>query len=76
MPFLQILLNSPFLLAGFFIKWLFFVKKGLGGDYISGLKNGFTLCRKGKKVRFSWKNLSHYAVIQLELWLNILRRLK
>ena len=29
MPFLQILLNSPFLLLGHLVKWLFFVKKGL-----------------------------------------------
>ena len=30
MPSLQILLNHPFLLAGFGIKYLFFVKKGFG----------------------------------------------
>lgn len=76
MPFLQILLNSPFLLIGFLIKWMFFLKKGLGQDYISGIAEGFSLCRQGKKVRFYWKNLSHYGRIQLELWLNMLRRLK
>lgn len=74
MPFLQILLNLPFLLAGFGIKFLFFVKKGMGGIYARGLLEGFRLCRKGKKVKFYWKNLPSYAKIQLELWINIVKR--
>ena len=76
MPFLQILLNSPFLLAGHMIKWLFFLKKGLGKEYVQGVKEGFTLCKKERKVRFLWKNLPNYVRIQLELWLNMARRLK
>ena len=40
MPGWQILLNAPFLLAGIFVKYLFFVKNGFGGDYVSGLKEG------------------------------------
>ncbi len=76
MPFLQIILNSPFLLLGHAVKWLFFLKKGLGKEYVKGVKEGFTLCKKEKKVRFLWKNLKHYIVIQLELWLNMARRLK
>ena len=76
MPFLQIILNSPLLLLGHAVKWLFFLKKGLGKEYVSGVREGFTLCRKEKKVRFSWENLPNYVVIQMELWLNIIRRLK
>ena len=76
MPFLQILLNSPFLLAGYVIKWLFFLKKGLGKEYVQGVKEGFALCKKEKKVRFLWKNLPNYVRIQWELWLNMARRLK
>lgn len=76
MPFLQIILNSPFLLTGHLIKWLFFLKKGLGKEYREGVKAGFALCRKEKKVRFQWKNLPNYVNIQLELWLNMVRRLK
>ena len=75
MPFLQIILNIPFLLLGHGIKWLFFLKKGLGKEYAMGLKEGFALCKEGKKVRFLWKNLPYYGVIQLELWLNMIRRL-
>ena len=76
MPFLQIIVNSPFLLFGHLVKWLFFLKKGLGKDYVQGVKEGFTLCKREKKVRFLWKNLPNYLVIQLELWLNMARRLK
>ena len=75
MPFLQIVINSPFLLAGFAVKWLFFLKKGLGKEYVSGLKDGIRLCREGKKEKYFGKNLSNYLKIQLELWLNVVRRL-
>ena len=76
MPFLQIILNSPFLLLGHLVKWLFFLKKGLGKDYVHGVREGITLCKREKKVRFLWENLPNYLVIQLELWLNMVRRLK
>lgn len=74
MPLAQMLLNLPFLLVGFLIKYLFFVKKGLGKDYREGLARGFELCRKHKdrKVRFLWRNLPAYVAIQVELWKNIL----
>lgn len=76
MPLLQIILNIPFLILGHCIKWLFFLRKGLGKEYIIGLKDGVALCKKEMKVRFLWKNLPNYTMIQLELWLNMLRRLK
>lgn len=76
MPWIQLILNSPLLLAGHLIKWLFFWKKGLAGEYVSGIREGIRLCRKGKKVAFQWKNLPNYIVIQWELWLNMFRRLK
>lgn len=74
MPFLQILLNSPFLLLGFLIKYLFFVRKGLGKDYIEGLQRGFRLCREHpeRKIIFQKKHLCAYVKIQLELWKNVL----
>lgn len=76
MPFLQLLLNLPFLLAGFGVKILFFALKGLGKEYVAGIKNGFQISRKGKKVPFRMKNLPNYAKIQLELWGNIIRRFR
>lgn len=79
MPFLQILLNLPFLAAGFAIKLVFFTVKGYGGIYAKGLLEGIKLCRtkegRARKVPFLTKNLGHYARIQWELWWNLLRRL-
>ncbi|MCI9680059.1 MAG: glycosyltransferase family 2 protein [Lachnospiraceae bacterium] len=76
MPAFQILLNFPFLFAGFVIKYLFFVKKGLGKTYRKGLKEGLFMCRREKKVKFCWKNLPCYGRIQLELWMNIGKRFR
>jgi hypothetical protein len=74
MPFLQILLNSPLLLAGILIKYLFFVKKGFGKEYRKGLRRGLALCRKysERKVRFRRGQVLNCLRIQLELWKNIL----
>ncbi|MGI6010578.1 MAG: glycosyltransferase family 2 protein [Ruminococcus sp.] len=78
MPLGQIFLNLPFLMAGFAIKLIFFGVKGFGREYAAGIKNGFSLCfqgrKKGKKVKFSWKNLKNYGIIQLQLWINLFRR--
>lgn len=79
MPLFQMLLNLPFLIAGFGIKFLFFCRKGFGGIYAKGLWEGGRLafCGAGrkKKVRFLWKNLKNYCKIQLELWINLFRRM-
>lgn len=74
MPLLQILLNLPFLAAGFAVKFLFFAFKGMGREYLAGIKNGFQISSKGRKVPLSPKNLPHYCRIQIELWVNIIRR--
>ena len=78
MPWLQILLNLPFLIAGFGIKILFFAKKGYGREYLAGIKNGCSISAKTsnrkKKVAFQGKNIKNYIYIQLQLWLNVLRR--
>lgn len=79
MPILQVLLNLPFLFLGYLVKLLFFLKKGLGADYMKGLGKGFQLVfsKKGRehKVRFSMKHLGNYVAIQLQLWVNMFRRL-
>ena len=78
MPLLQIIVNLPFLIPGFLVKYLFFIKKGLGHTYSKGIKKGLELCfskeGKEKKVYFSWKNLPNYIRIQWKLWINIVRR--
>ena len=79
MPSFQILLNLPLLVFGFSVKAAFFFRRGFGGVYMKGIVNGFRLCRKGaeegKKVVFKSENLPHYFRIQLELWVNCVRRL-
>ena len=75
MPFLQILINIPFLVIGFGIKALFFTAKGFGRDYLSGVVEGYKLCTRGHKVRFESAFIGNYCRIQLELWLNMFRRI-
>ena len=78
MPAPQIVLNLPFLLAGFAVKAVFFAGKGLGGTYLAGLRKGVALCRseegRGHKVRFRRERLRTYIMIQMELWRNLLYR--
>lgn len=80
MPLLQWIWNLPFLAAGFFIKFLFFCKKGMGGLYLRGLKAGF--CRlfseEGRRHRipFQRAHLGNYFAIQWQLYVNTVRFLK
>ena len=76
MPLLQILINLPFLAAGFGAKIIFFALKGFGREYLAGIKNGFQLSKKEKKVPFSLANLPRYVQIQAELWYNIILRFR
>lgn len=77
MPILQLLWNVPFLLAGFFVKWLFFIKKGMGRIYLKGLGTGIrrAVSKEGRshKVRFSLGNLGNYFVIQWQLYVNLFK---
>lgn len=76
-PILQQLLNLPFILAGILVKFLYFCKKGLGKDYLSGLMAGIRLCftkEAGRhRVHFQAKNMRYYICIQWELWRNMFR---
>lgn len=78
MPALQLLINLPFLAAGFLIKLGFFALKGFGALYVSGLGSGFKLAREGRrqgrKVRFRLRHLPSYIKIEFELLVNIFRR--
>lgn len=76
MPVGQIILNFPLLVAGFAVKFVFFFRKGFGREYLAGIKNGFEICKKERKVKFQMKNMKNYLRIQGELWANIGKRLK
>lgn len=73
MPVLQLLINSPFLLLGFLIKYLLFLKRGYGRDYSAGIREGIKSCRQLKKVPLQSKNLGHYVLIEIQLVLNLFR---
>ena len=79
MPLLQILINLPLLIPGFAVKAVFFAMRGYGGEYIRGIGRGFSFAaaagREGRKVPFRFKNLGNYMRIQLELWVNTVRRI-
>lgn len=80
MPILQILLNLPFLLAGFLVKTFFFMKKKLGKSWFLGTAEGFRLVcsEKGRKkrVRFTCSRFPTYCRIQWELWRNLWYRVR
>lgn len=68
MPLLQLLINMPFLLLGYLVKYLFFIRKGFGKEYREGFIEGLKTLRKVDKVKFRWKNTGYYFYIQ---WLLI-----
>ncbi|MCR5302892.1 MAG: glycosyltransferase family 2 protein [Lachnospiraceae bacterium] len=75
MPIVMVVLNLPFLLAGFGIKMLYFAKKGFGREYVTGIRQGFSLSRSNPKYPLRVGNTLNYCRIQLELWINIIRRI-
>lgn len=84
MPIVQLVINFVPLCAGYFIKWIFFTKKGFGKTYLEGIKEGIQTRKKCKKVPFSWRHFFHYLKIEWELIRNfflyihefLMRRLK
>ena len=63
----QLLLNSPRLLAGTFVKFLFFKKMGFGKDYVSGFLEGIRTLKDCKRVPSFKGRLQREIGIQLEL---------
>lgn len=55
------------------MKLIFFASKKYGLEYAAGIKNGFHCVKKIKKYRFMEKS-SNYGKIQLQLWINVIRR--
>lgn len=72
MPWPQLALNFIFLLAGYFIKYIFFLKKGYGKDYLDGLREGFKSRNDINKIRYD-NNLIKYIKIE---WLLIKNTVK
>lgn len=60
MPLLLGLLLSPFLLIGFFVKWIFFACKGFGGEYCRGFFEGFALFEKLERHTGGLHNIGNH----------------
>ncbi|MCZ3367114.1 MULTISPECIES: glycosyltransferase family 2 protein [Methanobacterium] len=73
MPWPQLVINGIFLLAGYFIKYIFFFKKGQGSTYLNGLKEGFNSLGKLEKTKYEHKNITNYLKIE---WLLIKNTVK
>ena len=75
MPLAQFIFNSPFLLAGFLIKYLYFRRKGFGKEYLAGIAAGFVLNRRqknaGVKQKLTAGNAGSFFGIQMQLWKNL-----
>ncbi|WP_408070096.1 glycosyltransferase family 2 protein [Butyrivibrio sp. JL13D10] len=77
MPLLQLLINLPLIIMGIIIKQIYFIKKGLGIAYFSGLAGGIKkiIRNSDKKVRFEGRHLKNYVCLEFELLFNCIRRL-
>jgi GT2 family glycosyltransferase len=70
------IVNFIFLFFGFLIKYIFFVRKGFGPIYLSGIKEGLKTRNKIEKVKFDFKNTKNYFKIEYRLIINTLKFLK
>lgn len=64
MSFIQILLNSPFLLIGHIFKYYFYKGIGFHNEYSEGIREGFKNRKVVNKTKFELKNIYNYFVIQ------------
>ena len=70
------IVNFIFLFFGFLIKYLFFVRKGFGPIYLSGIREGLKTRNKIDKVKFDFKNTKNYFKIEYRLIINTIKFLK
>lgn len=76
LPIPMKIVNFIFLFLGFLIKYIFFVKKGFGSTYLSGLREGLSTRKKIDKVKFQAGNTKNYFKIEYRLIINTLKFLK
>ena len=73
MPIIQLIINLPFLVIGFLIKYIFFIKKGFKKEYKEGFIEGIKTLNKVKKVKFKFRNSINYIKIEYELLVNTIK---
>lgn len=70
------IINFIFLFFGFLIKYIFFVRKGFGPVYLSGIKEGLKTRSKIKKTDFKSKNTKNYLKFEYRLIINTIKFIK
>lgn len=78
MPVWQLIVNAPFLIAGFAVKAVFFAAKGLGGTYTKGLAEGIRMSKgPGRNRRVDFSRVPGHIQLrtEAELLRNMLRLL-
>ena len=70
------IVNFIFVFLGFFIKYLFFHKKGFGSTYLSGIREGLSERNRIDKVNFKFANTKNYFKIEYRLIINTLKFVK
>jgi len=67
MPSIQLFINFPFLVTGFALKYLFFIKRGFGRDYREGLVEGLRTRERCRKIPLSLTRARYYIDIEISL---------
>ena len=67
MPFLQFMVNFPFIVAGIITKYIYFRKLDMGKSYREGFFEGLKTCYKLKKVEYDPSNKKNYFDIEKEI---------
>lgn len=62
MPWIQKLLRFPFFVAGFLIKFMYFITKGYGKQYVSGFKDGLKMCN-GQRMKRMMDIMGAFAAL-------------
>ena len=75
MPWPMLTVNFLFLSLGYLIKYLFFIRKGYGNEYIEGLKEGINSRDKINKIIYSNKRFKNYLAIEWFLIKNTVKNI-
>jgi GT2 family glycosyltransferase len=70
------IVNFIFLFLGFSIKYVFFLRKGFGPTYISGIKEGLSRRDEIQKTKFKTENTTNYLKMEYRLIINTIKFLK
>ena len=70
MPLFFEIINLPFIILGIKVKYIYFLRKSLGKEYIEGIKEGIFIKNKVEKTKFKLKNLFNYFIIEVRLIVN------